>query len=58
MRRTPAAALFTVALALGAAFPAPEADADEPRQIRECRTIDEPGSYALVRNLTVPAATA
>jgi hypothetical protein len=51
MRRTPRAPLFTVALALGAAFPAPEADADEPEQIHECRRIDEPGSYALMRNL-------
>ena len=51
MSRTPAA-LFTVALALGAAFRAPEADADGPRQIKECRPIDAPGSYALVRNLT------
>jgi hypothetical protein len=52
MRRTPPAALFTIALAVGAAIPAPEAGADEPKQIKECRTIAEPGSYALVRNLT------
>jgi parallel beta-helix repeat protein len=46
------AALFTVALALGAAFHAPGASANEPTKITECRTIGQPGSYVLAKNLT------
>jgi hypothetical protein len=46
------AALFPIALALGAAIaPGPGAQA-APTPIRECQTIDQPGSYVLERNLT------
>jgi hypothetical protein len=53
------AALFPFALALGALIlaPRPGAYAQDPRQegpieIEKCQTIDKPGSYKLVNNLT------
>jgi hypothetical protein len=55
MRRP--AALFTIALALGAIIFGPRsaarADAGEegPFEIEKCRTLDQPGSYKLVNNL-------
>jgi hypothetical protein len=60
MMKTPAV-FFPIALALGAIIlgPWPSARAqntqDGPIEIEKCRTIDEPGSYKLVRNLTAPA---
>jgi hypothetical protein len=52
MRRP--AALFPIVLALGAMILAPLAGAREegPREIEKCQTIDKPGSYKLVNNLT------
>jgi hypothetical protein len=55
MRRP--AAVFTIALALGAIILAPVAGAqardvqEGPVEIEQCRTIDKPGSYRLVNNL-------
>jgi hypothetical protein len=53
------AALFRIALALGAITlaPWPSVQAQDPRQegpieIEKCQTIDQPGSYKLVNNLT------
>jgi hypothetical protein len=47
------AALFPIALALGAAIVVPEADAQAaPIPIKECQTISQPGSYVLERNLS------
>jgi hypothetical protein len=51
------AAAFTIALALGAIILGPQwaqaqdARQEGPREIEKCRTIDEPGSYKLVKNL-------
>ena len=50
MRRL--AALFPIALALGATGLAPAASAREPTPIKACGTISQPGSYELVNNLT------
>jgi len=54
-----AAAVFPIALALGAMILMPRAGAkaqdareEGPTEIKKCRTIDNPGSYKLVRNLT------
>jgi len=61
MRRP--AALFPIALALGAMILAPLAGAradtreEGPFEIEKCRTIDKSGSYKLVNNLTAPANT-
>src|ERR1700736_5361772 len=62
MRRP--AAFFPIALALGAMILLPRAGAgaqdareEGPREIEKCKTIDKPGSYRLVRNLT-PGANA
>jgi hypothetical protein len=58
MRRP--AVVFTIALALGAISlaPRPGARADTrkegPIEIEKCRTIDQPGAYKLVNNLTGP----
>jgi hypothetical protein len=56
------AALFRIALALGAITlaPWPSVQAQDPRQegpieIEKCQTIEQPGSYKLVNNLTAPA---
>ena len=48
------AALFPIALALGAMILAPRAGAQPqgPTEIATCETINQPGSYLLVRNLT------
>ena len=53
MRRP--AVLFTIATAIGAVNLAPGASAREPIEIRKCQTIDHPGSYELVDNLTAAA---
>ena len=50
MRRS--TALFTFALALGAAIHTPGADAQAPAPITACGTINEPGSYMVATNLT------
>jgi hypothetical protein len=57
MRRP--AAVFTIALALGAMILVPRslaqaqnAPEEGPKDIEKCRTIDKPGSYKLVNNLT------
>ena len=52
MRRP--AALFPIALALGAMILAPRAGAQPqgPTEIATCQTISQPGSYVLVHNLT------
>jgi hypothetical protein len=56
MRRP--AAFFPIVLALGAIILAPVASAradgreEGPREIEKCQTIDQPGSYKLVHNLT------
>jgi hypothetical protein len=62
MRRP--AALFSIALALGAMMLAPVAgaqaqDAREqgPREIEKCQTINKPGSYRLVNDLTFTGTT-
>jgi hypothetical protein len=59
MRRP--AALFPIVLALGAIILAPRVGAqthdareEGPTEIEKCRTIDKPGSYKLVKNLTGP----
>jgi len=54
MRRP--AALFPIALALGAMMLTPVAGAREegPIEIEKCQTISQPGSYKLVNNLTGP----
>jgi hypothetical protein len=56
MRRS--AALFAIALALGATILAPRGGAqaqdrreEGPSEIEKCQTIDKPGSYKLVNNL-------
>jgi hypothetical protein len=55
------AALFVIALALGAMILAPLAGAradgreEGPFEIEKCQTIDKPGSYKLVNNLTLSA---
>jgi hypothetical protein len=56
MRRP--AALFPIVLALGAMMLAPVAGAQErggraegPTEIEKCQTINQPGSYKLVKNL-------
>src|SRR6516164_1708008 len=52
------AALFVIALALGAMILAPRSAAradgreEGPFEIEKCQTIDKPGSYKLVRNIT------
>jgi len=46
------AALFPIALALGAIVLVPEASAREPLPIKACQTISQPGSYELANNLT------
>ena len=57
------AAFFPIALALGVIILAPRAggqaqDAREgPTEIEKCRTIDKPGSYKLVNNLTFTGTT-
>jgi hypothetical protein len=53
MRRP--AVLFSIATAIGAVNLAPGASAREPIEIRKCQTIDHPGSYELVDNLTAAA---
>src|SRR6266446_1772570 len=50
MRRS--AALFPIALALGATISASGAGAREPTKIKTCQTISQPGSYELANNLT------
>jgi hypothetical protein len=45
------AALFPIALALGAIILLPEASAREPTPIKACQTISRPGSYELANNL-------
>ena len=49
MRRP--AALFLVALAIGAIILAPGAVAREPTEIKKCQTIGKPGSYKLANDL-------
>jgi hypothetical protein len=49
------AAVFTIALTLGAIAIAPGAGAREPAKIKVCQTISEPGSYELANNLTGPS---
>ncbi|MBV8507449.1 MAG: hypothetical protein JOZ11_16795, partial [Alphaproteobacteria bacterium] len=56
------AALLPIVLALGAIILAPVAGAqaensreEGPTEIEKCRTIDKPGSYKLVNNLTATA---
>src|SRR5262245_47171244 len=56
------AVLFPIALALGAITLSPWASAqaqdareEGPIEIEKCQTIDKPGSYKLVRNLTAAA---
>jgi hypothetical protein len=57
------AALFTIAFALGAIILAPRSavraqDTREgPIEIEKCKTIDKPGSYKLVNNLTFTGTT-
>jgi hypothetical protein len=57
------ATLFPIALALGAMILVPRAGAqaqdvqEGPTEIEKCQTIDKPGSYKLVNNLT-PATQA
>jgi len=57
------AALSPIVLALGAIILVPRAsaqsqDAQEgPREIEKCQTIDKPGSYKLVKNLTFSGTT-
>src|SRR6516164_9957808 len=57
------AALFVIALALGAMILAPLAGAradgreEGPFEIEKCQTIDKPGSYKLVNNLTFSSLT-
>jgi hypothetical protein len=46
------AAVFPIALALGATILVPEASAREPTPIKACQTISQPGSYELAGNLT------
>jgi hypothetical protein len=46
------AAVFTIALALGAIAIAPGAGAREPIKIKVCQTISEPGPYELANNIT------
>jgi hypothetical protein len=49
------AAVFTTALALGTISLLRVAGAQaDPIEIRNCETIEEPGSYKLVNNLTAP----
>jgi hypothetical protein len=61
MRRS--VALFPIVLALGAIIlaPVPGAKAQSaqegPREIEKCQTIDKPGSYKLVNNLTATTGT-
>lgn len=52
MRRP--AAVFPIALALGAIALAPGADAREPIKIKTCQTITQAGSYELADNLIMP----
>ena len=47
----PQAALFPIALALGAIILLPEASAREPTPIKACQTISKPGSYELANDL-------
>jgi parallel beta-helix repeat protein len=49
------AALFPIALALGAMMLAPRAGAREPTKIKACQTISQPGSYELADNLAATA---
>jgi len=49
---TKPAALFPIALALGATLLVPEASAREPTPIKVCQTISKPGPYELANNLT------
>lgn len=46
------AALFSIALSLGATILVPDASAREPIPIKACGTISQPGSYELADNLT------
>jgi hypothetical protein len=62
MRRP--AALFPIALALGAIILAPRGGAqaqdareEGPREIEKCKTISKPGSYRLVNDLTFTGTT-
>ena len=62
MRRP--AAFFTIAFGLGAISLAPWVGAraqdnreEGPREIEKCQTIDKPGSYKLVNNLTFTGTT-
>jgi len=57
MRRP--AALFPIALTLGAMILAPGAGSadQEPIKIKKCQTISEPGSYQLAQNLSATLAT-
>jgi hypothetical protein len=45
------AAVFTIAVALGAIIFVPGADARAPTKIKACQTISQPGSYELGDNL-------
>src|SRR5689334_4031287 len=47
---TKSTALFLAAFAAATAIHSPSASA-KPRNIEECRTINEPGSYVLANNL-------
>jgi hypothetical protein len=53
------AAVFTIALALGAISLAPLAGAraGEPFEIEKCQTISQPGSYKLVKNISPTSST-
>jgi hypothetical protein len=59
------AAVFTIALALGATILAPRAGAqaqdargeEGPIDIEKCQTISQPGSYKLVKNLTFTSSS-
>jgi hypothetical protein len=56
-------ALFPIVLALGTIILAPLADAradgreEGPTEIAKCQTIDKPGSYKLVNNLSFPGSS-
>jgi hypothetical protein len=49
--RNAAVGVFSIAFALGATILAPGVGA-QPTQISSCQTISDPGSYALVNNLS------
>jgi hypothetical protein len=48
------AALFVISLALGPMVLAPGAGAQGPTEITACQTLDKPGAYRVVNNLTAP----